>query len=259
MIINGVSACWSGLTYQEAIHNLNAGTIEPLLGVLAVKDVQLCPQHKNILTKELVTELLKDYPHIQFRLHSDVRVPKKIGYTIDLIDFNEKNLWYFEYLSELSRMLNAPLYSLHAGARGSFKLDNLIEKYYLLEEMFSCPIAVEGHYPFKGDHWLVSSWKEYETIYKEGLNYALDLSHLNIVAKREGWNWNLTQEMITSKQCKEIHISFNEGNMDSHIVSRDTYNDLWSKWKDLIKLAPQDCAIFSEGNQVLELRHQSRI
>lgn len=259
MKIHGVSACWSGKTYEDAISLLNQGTIEPILGQLSVEHVQLCPQHQNILTPSLITQLMQDFPHIQFRLHSDVRVPKKTGYTLDLIHFDDNSLWYFQYINDLSKQINAPLYSLHAGVRKGLTLLDLFKKYEKLQSIFHCPIAIEGHYPYKNDHYLIFDWKEYEQLYLSGCNYALDLSHLNIVAEREGWNWNLTEKMITSHHCKEIHVSFNEGIMDSHILSHQQYEKLWQLWKPLIELKNDDCIVFSEGNQSLEQRKLDKI
>lgn len=257
MKINAVSACWSSYSYQDAIARIHEGTIEPLFGELACEHVQLCPQHANFLSLDVIDELMALYPHIQFRLHSDVRLINKRGYTIDLIDFNEENLWYFKTLADFSKTMNAPLYSLHAGIRGNHTIEELFDKAQALQEVFNCPVAVEGHYPFKGNHYFIDSWKEYEQLYLSNLPYALDLSHLNIVAFREGWNYDLTKEMLSSKNCQEIHLSFNEGRMDSHLVSQDMHNDQWSIWKEIIINSGSTATIFSEGNQVLHLRKQA--
>ncbi len=92
MNINAVSACWSAYTYEEALQKIHQGTYEPLLGALSHEHVQLCPQHKNIITPELIDSLKTLYPETQFRLHADVRILGKIGYTIDLMDYSEKTI-----------------------------------------------------------------------------------------------------------------------------------------------------------------------
>lgn len=258
MIINAVSACWSSYTYQEAIRLIHEGTVEPLFGKLAHTHVQLCPQHANFLSESVIEELMTTYPDIQFRLHSDVRLKNKQGYAIDLIHFDKDSLWYFEILAQFSKQMNAPLYSLHAGERGEASLDELFDKAHAIAELFNCPVAVEGHYPFKNNKYLLSSWKEYEQLYESKLPFALDLSHLNIVAFREGWDYDLTQEMLSSSQCKEVHLSFNEGIMDSHYLSQDQHTKIWDIWKPMVEKAHQDSVIFSEGNQVLHLRKQSK-
>lgn len=258
MIINAVSACWSSYTYQEAIRLIYEGTVEPLFGELAHNHVQLCPQHANFLSENVVEDLMINYPDIQFRLHSDVRLKNKQGYSIDLINFDKDSLWYFEILAQFSKQMNAPLYSLHAGERGEASLEELFDKAHAIAEVFDCPVAVEGHYPFKNDKYLLSSWKEYEQLYKSKLPFALDLSHLNIVAFKEGWDYDLTQEMLSSSQCKEIHLSFNDGIMDSHYLSQEKHDKIWKIWKPMVEKANKEAIIFSEGNQVLHLRKQAK-
>lgn len=259
MIINAVSACWSSYTYQEAIRLIHEGTVEPLFGVLAHEHVQLCPQHANFLSETVINDLINLYPDIQFRLHSDVRLKNKQGYTIDLIDFDKESLWYFETLAQFSKQMNAPLYSLHAGERDEKTLDELFDKAHALNEVFDCPVAIEGHYPFKNDKYLLSNWKEYEQLHLSNLPFALDLSHLNIVAFREGWDYDLTQEMLSSPQCKEIHLSFNDGIMDSHYLSQEQHTKIWNNWQPMVEKANKEAVIFSEGNQVLHLRKQGKI
>lgn len=258
MIINAVSACWSSYSYSDAIRLIHEGTIEPIFGKLAHNHVQLCPQHANYLSENVINDLMSLYPKTQFRLHADVRLKNKRGITIDLIDFNDDNKWYFKTLSEFSTLLNAPLYSLHAGLREKGSLDELIDKAYQIQDFFNCPVAVEGHYPSVGNKYLISTWEEYEKIFLSELPFALDLSHLNIVACREGWNYDLTQEMLSSKNCKEIHLSFNNGYSDSHNLSLDENREQWSIWKPMIEKANKDAVIFSEGNQVLHLMKLKR-
>jgi hypothetical protein len=255
--INAVSACWSSYSYQDAIKQIHNGTNEPTFGTLSTKHVQLCPQHSNFLTDDILNQFLIDYPKIQFRLHSDIRLKNKIGIAIDLIDFSNETMWYFKELNRLSQIINAPLYSLHAGHRTNKSLSDLFHKAHQLQDIFHCPIAIEGHYPLK-NKYLIDSWSEYQQLLDSGLNYALDLSHLNIVAFREGWNYDLTNAMLTSTQCKEIHLSFNDGHLDNHQISHSSFNSLWVLWKKMIIDSKTNATIFSEGNQVLELRKQAK-
>lgn len=258
MKINAVSACWSSLPYEMAIQNIADGTVEPILGQLYSEHVQLCPQHPDHISEELIERLMDKFTQIQFRLHSDVRLVNKRGITIDLIDFNSDTQWYFETLAKYSKQMNAPLYSLHAGTRRDYSIEDLFYKAQKLQEIFECPVAIEGHYPFSNNKYLINSWSEYEALYRSGLNYALDLSHLNIVAQREGWQDDLTVEMLSSKQCREIHISFNEGHLDNHMIATENQTPLWEKWKEMIIKSQSTADIFSEGNQVLHLRKQKK-
>lgn len=255
MKINAVTACWSSLSYQQAVQKIAEGTVEPILGQLSFDHVQLCPQHPDFISYELLDFLQEKYPSIQFRLHSDIRLINKRGITMDLVDFTPENLWYFKTIAEFSNYIKAPAYSLHAGVR-KIILEQLFEKYYQLQDLFDCPIAIEGHYPFGNDKYLINSWSEYEAMFNAGINYALDLSHLNIVAHREGWQFDLTKEMLASSQCKEIHISFNEGKMDNHLIATNEQQELWNLFKSMIEQSSPSADIFSEGNQVLHLRKQ---
>lgn len=258
MKINAASACWSSLPYAVAVGNIDNGTVEPMIGTLCNEHLQLCPQHPDPVSEKLIDSLQENFPHIQFRLHSDVRLINKRGVTIDVIDFNEDTKWYFETLSKFSTRMGAPVYSLHAGYRKENTLKELFEKAHRIQELFDCPVAVEGHYPAGNNKYLLSSWNEYEALYKEGLFYALDLSHLNIVAKKEGWNYDLTKEMLSSPQCKEIHISFNEGHLDNHMIATDNNMPIWNVWKQMIEQSGSTADIFSEGNQVLHLRNLAK-
>lgn len=258
MKINAVSACWSSLPYETAIDNIFSGTVEPILGNLAFDHVQLCPQHPDYVSEKLIDGLMAKFPDIQFRLHSDVRLVNKRGVTIDLIDYNEDTKWYFQTLANFSKTMKAPLYSLHAGSRNNHTIQDLFDKAKYVQDLFDCPVAVEGHYPFNHNKYLINCWAEYEALYHSGLPYALDLSHLNIVAHREGWQEDLTVEMLASSQCKEIHISFNEGHLDNHMIATENQYELWSKFKNMIEKSNSKADIFSEGNQVLHLRKQKK-
>ena len=83
MKINAVSACWSSLPYHLAIKNISDGTVEPIIGQLHSEHVQLCPQHSDFLSESLIDSLQENFPDIQYRLHSDVRLINKRGVTID--------------------------------------------------------------------------------------------------------------------------------------------------------------------------------
>ncbi len=258
MNINAVSACWSAYTYEEALQKIHQGTYEPLLGALSHEHVQLCPQHKNIITPELIDSLKTLYPETQFRLHADVRILGKIGYTIDLMDYSEKTAWYFEKLGEYSRQLNAPCYSLHVGERKHFTLQDMIDKAHKVQEYFDCPIALEGHYPLR-KKYLIDSWDEYTALYHSGLSYALDLSHLHIVATHEkGWDVALVETMLQSPQCLEVHISFNDGKRDSHQLALAEEQALWTMWQAWLAQKHENAIVFSEGNQTLFERQNAK-
>jgi hypothetical protein len=52
---------------------------------------------------------------------------------------------------------------------------------------------------------------------ESGAHYALDLSHLHIVATASGYvEWGLLQELLASPKCLEVHLSGNDGSADQH-------------------------------------------
>ena len=95
----------------------------------------------------------------------------------------------------------------------------------------------------------MSTWAEYRQVLTSGVNFALDLSHLNIVGHKLGYfDRDLVKEMMASDQCIEIHISDNDGQGDQH-------QTLSSKpfWFDDLGLSNANSVIFSEGNQLRKL------
>ena len=257
MNIQSASSCWSSYPYKKAIKNLlTQKTVEPLIGVLSTNHVQLCPQHSDYLSDELIEFFMQTYKYTQFRLHSDVRLKNKKGYTIDLSDFNEETKPYFKELARMSKKMKAPVYSLHAGKR-LISLNELKNKYARLQDIFEdCTVAVEVLYPFKNNHWLLDKWQEYEWLLNNDIKFALDLSHAYIVEQRYGKNDDLVNTMIASPLCTEIHISFNDGKMDSHYLATDEHNTKYKSYLEQIKNKQEHCVVFSEGNQVL---HQKKL
>ena len=89
-----------------------------------------------------------------------------------------------------------------------------------IEDLFGIPVGVEGHYPTPNgkQHWLISTWQEYQQLLESGVNYALDLSHLNILAVQTNHvEWSLVHELLSSPHCLEIHLSDNHGYADQHL------------------------------------------
>lgn len=224
------------------------GVSEPLLGRLALEHVQLCPQNLGVLTEEVADELVAMSPETRFRLHANVRVLRPMVFC-DASNFEHFPEW-FDQAAKISKRLNAPAYTIHAGDRKNCSLETMLDNVKRVQDLFQCPVGVEGLYPSKtGDAYLVSNWSEYRRVLESGVNFALDLSHLNIVGHKLGYfDHDLVKEMMASDQCIEIHISDNDGNGDQH-------QTLSSKpfWFDYLNLANSNSVIFSEGNQLRKL------
>ncbi len=235
-------ACWPGLRHDEAAQHLSSPPVEPCFGRLSTEHVQLVPQSRGQLDDILVDALSQAFPATRFRLHANVRVlPRHV--LADLSSFALHAEW-FTQAARISQRLNAPAYTVHAGRRSQTTLGGMLDNARRCADLFGCPIGVEGHYPTREDTWLVSSWEEYRTLFESGVPYALDLSHLHIVAARSGRREEtLVAEMLACERCLEIHVSANDGRSDSHDVCPEPP---W--WFALLPAAHPAAVIFSEGN-----------
>jgi len=237
----------------EDAMNMAVGTqaSDPLFGILSLDHVQVCPQNCRSIFDESAAKALKDaYPDTRFRLHANVRVEGRHKPDADLCAFLHYQD-YFRQLASVSRVLEAPAYTVHAGVRRRSRWDDLMEHLEALEDWFGIPVGIEGHYPTPRNSYWIQDWAEYRKVLESGRPYALDLSHLNIVAVQSGvYDHVLTREMLASEQCIEVHVSHNNGQNDQHIPM-DPNNPPW--WMDDLEAAGEQAVIFYEGN----LRRQS--
>jgi len=246
--VQASTACFPGHGFLEAARRLRTGVSEPLLGRLGMQHCQLCPQNFGIVDEKLAGLLKERFPATRFRLHANVRVFQRV-YRFSAADFNCHTAFYFERLAEVSSALGAPAYSLHAG-RSVCSLEDLRRKVAAIEEMFDIPVAIEGHYPTSGWPWLLSGWDDYRWLFDSGLRYALDLSHLNILAARSGRREaDLVVRLLSSPRCLEIHVSGNDGRRDLH---RPLLEAPW--WWLLLEHRNPDAVVFSEGNRLAHRR-----
>jgi len=230
------------LRYESALAMIEQPHGEPLFGRLTTDHVQLVPQTFGTLTDDLVDTMLSAHPSVQFRLHANARVQPNHRLA-DLSNFGRHSEW-FNRAARVSQRLNAPAYSAHSGARANATLAMMLDNARRCADLFECPVAVEGQYPTAGDALLVSTWNEYRTVFESGVPYALDLSHLNIVASRsKSRDVALLHEMLACERCIEIHVSDNNGSGDSHQVC-----DVAPWWFTALQHANPDAVIFSEGN-----------
>lgn len=244
--IYATTATWGHLSYQDAITRLES-TYDAFLGHISIDHVQLCPQNPSFNNLETILKLQAKYPNTKFRLHADVKV---VGRTskADLCWFDENNICNWKCIADISNALNAPCYSLHAGERVC-TIDELFVKYHQLQQLFDCPIAIEGHYPNNG-RYLLQNWEEHRILLDADIGFVVDLSHFNIIARKYGWDENLVIDMLTSKNCLEVHVSGNQGYTDSHEVFVE--EPVWWKY-----LKETKADIFYEGNHsIIELREK---
>jgi uncharacterized protein (UPF0276 family) len=155
-------------------------------------------------------------------------------------------------VAQLSSVLHAPAYTAHAGRRNQASVQEVLEYAQDAEQLFGIPVGIEGHYPTSGraDHqWLFNSWAEYRVLQESNVHFALDLSHVHILATAtQHIEWRLLQEMLNSPKCLEVHVSGNDGSHDQH-QSLNADDPPW--WSSLLTYTHADAVIFSEGKQTI--------
>ncbi|MHB1666066.1 apurinic/apyrimidinic endonuclease family protein [Thiomonas sp.] len=243
--VQGSTACWPGLSFSEALARLRTAQ-EPAWGPIQAEHVQLCPQNSGALDEATLAQLQQESPGTQFRLHANVRIgSRRITWNAAQAHKPEAQ-GDFQRWAALSRWLNAPAYTLHAGRRDQASLPRLWDNIRRLEQWFGCPVGVEGHYTTPEDAFLLSTWAEYALLLEAGVSFVVDLSHLNIVAHQSGgWEPALVRELLAHPKCIEIHLSGNDGRQDHHQALRDP-----PEWAPFLTSANGTAVWFTEGNQL---------
>lgn len=228
---------------------------DPLFEV-GITHVQLCPQNCiERLTPDVALALRQAYPQTRFRLHANVRVQERHLSGANLSDY-PRYREYFEQLATISKLLDAPAYTVHAGAkRPGLSLRRFFDYARRLAELFECPVGIEGHYPTPRGTYVIETWEDYRALVESGLPYVLDLSHLNIVAHKTGRREDtFVAEALANERCIEVHLSHNDGMGDSH-ECMDVDDLPW--WMALLPHVHSDAVIFYEGNLLKRMRQES--
>ena len=76
--------------------------VEPLLGTLSTDKVQICPQNHGIFNEEMAAEVRKTLPHIEWRLHANVRVQREHR-IVDMCDWPHER----DYFADVARVSRA--------------------------------------------------------------------------------------------------------------------------------------------------------
>ena len=242
MKVNVSLASWPMMRHEDALQSALEGVSDPVFGALAIDHVQLVPQNRGVLTSEHVASLRTRAPQTQFRLHANVRVLPEQRFA-DLT--NAHMHWdYFTQLAVVHRATAAGVYSAHSGLKAEGSWQDTVNNVQRLEDLLGCPVAIEGQYPSTKPMHL-STWAEYEALLHSDLHYALDLSHLHIVAtKSRRVELSLTRELLANPRCLEVHLSDNDGKGDWHALCG---RDVW--WMQALDAVHADAVVFSEGNQ----------
>lgn len=254
--VNAASACLPGKPILTAVTRIAAGVAEPLWGTLAKDHIQLCPQHPGRITEETVDRAKAIAPDTAFRLHANAYVgDKRHIFDASTLDTDEHRR-YFRRLAELSRYMQAPAYTLHAGYQHQATLEQMRDNVLAIQDLFGIQVGVEALYPTpKRDlvvgrkPQLLGTWAELEWLMRSDLNIAIDLSHIQIIARAEGRRDDLLADLLAHPRLIEVHVSDNDEIRDSHDVCSEA---TW--WLPFLRAAPlaPGCVVFSEGNLVRE-------
>ena len=207
--------------------------------------IQLCPQSYGVVNEGLIADLKRQYPNTKFQLHSNVRL--ECGKTP--LHGSSNGEWVGEYLETfegLTLLSGCGIYSLHSGYTDEMSLLDMFENIREWNRKYDIIIAVEGLYPDRRRQALVSTWAEYEQLLHANIPYAIDLSHLHIVATTERKRpIHLVRDLLRSPHCREIHLSANNGRVDAHQPWSESTNEWW--W-GVLDDRHDDCVVFSEEN-----------
>ena len=192
------------------------------------------------------------YPDTQLRLHANARVlPFHLRFDASS-DLNQ-SAPYFEALADRSRRLGAAAMSIHAGERVNTDDTGLYDNLSRIQDIFGdIRVAVEGMYPSTRTPYLMDTREAYEDVLRRGVPFALDLSHLQIVAHQQQTDCtDLARDMVASPQCLEVHLSDNDSVSDRHNLLCEVP---W--WWEVLEHTHENALLFTEGNQI---RHQRSI
>ena len=245
-------ACYPGKPVLDAAAmaaaEASAGTLtEPGLGELGLQDVQLVPQSLGMVDEAVADAVQALLPQSRLRLHANVRLLERHRFC-DLARFSRDFDWWVR-AAQMSRHLGCASWSAHSGARADCSMAQLLDNTRRANDLMggACRVAVEGQYPAPGDRLLVSHWAEYEELLAaQDVEFAVDLSHLNIVVRHHGIQDGLVREMLRSPRCAEVHLSANDGQWDAHRTVDS--QDVW--WMPMLADIHHRAVVFSEGNRL---------
>lgn len=277
--LQATTAMFPKLSHFDAVKTIHESNLTDCFGWIQTEHIQLCPQNHGSITSIATNALKNTFPNTKFRLHADVRIDHRNRRNHDMIEYPfmkmEKKFsgipdllpecgWFHDLRIVSAVWLGSDIAVLHSGKRELGDLNHLRDcvkylnyHYEILDwdPRYNNPshvrqhpnfrVAVEGLYPIKGNELLISTWDEYKWLLESDIEYAIDLSHLNIVAKRSRkLEKSLTEELISNPRCVEVHVSANDGYEDLHLPINDP--DTW--WLPLLSKINPNAVLFCESN-----------
>lgn len=245
-IVNATTACIPGKSHLYAAEQIAAGIDQRPWGRLAHGQVQLCPQNFGILDEVTIDQVSAALPGAQLRLHATVRTMRE-KFLGDDTWLSERSLPYYRRMAELSKYMRAPAYTFHAGTRAGGSFADCVKMAFDLEDLFGIPVGIEGQYPALTAYH-VATWDEYRALMESGAKYAVDVSHLNIVARGgKEVDLGLLLDMMSNPNCIEIHVSDNPGDSDRHWMVKPNSTPWWMESLRTAAKANPAAPIFTES------------
>lgn len=243
-VMHAASAIAPGIPHVRALAAIAEGLSDPVLGPISMAKVQLCPQHNGRISEDLVEKLSSAYPETELRVHAAPKLTDAPIAHVYASNLPQYDVWVGR-LVDLTKRMGSGGYSIHAGLRSESTMDEMIDNACRLQDRLpDTRVAIEGLYPAGSNRWLMSSWAEYEQVANSAIGFALDLSHLNIVARKHGREDALVEDLIAHPGCVEVHVSHNDGRMDAHQVLEPA-EEPW--WMPMIAKANPAADFFYEG------------
>lgn len=185
------------------------------IGNIGIPVIQICPQNKTRVNEALIDRLYESYPGHEILFHANIHI-MDLRVLKDVADFEETDPYWVRF-KQLAHHADIRHYSAHAGFRKHGTMQDTIDKQRRMIDFLGIPVALEGHYPVSKNRFLASDWAEWEMMLNSGLPFVVDLSHAAIIAHLKRLrNDDLVQEMLSSPNCIEIHLSGNDGKSDQH-------------------------------------------
>lgn len=248
--IHIASAIYPGMTHLAACQAVLDNAPSETIGTLNPAHFQLCPQHPSPISEEALDAMQALLPDSRFRPHANVRVWEHLTHYDASSAHTGNGADYFKRLAELSAYMHAPALSIHAGYTRYADLERMADNLrWLNEDVFTMPVAVESLYPNKYREQLLQNWAQHAWLLDSDLPFALDLSHLKIIASAEGgYDWDLMRALLQSPLCLEVHVSDNNGSRDAHEKLRAGRDPEWLPLLPLAYANP-NTVVFSESCQ----------
>lgn len=248
--ISPASACFPGYPLETSISLLYSKLPkENFIKNWDYSNIQICPQHIGFINERSAEQIKFKYQSTNFRLHANVRLFTKLK-NFDAGSNMQEEQDYIYNLKKISNILDSKAYSYHAPNSEFLDWENIRNNVLFLQDYLKIPVAIEGLYPTKKRTYWDNSFYVYEKILNSDLNFAIDLSHLNIayskMSKLEQQEfYELSVKLINNNRCLEIHISGNDGSHDEH---KPIQGNEW--WFGLLsELNSQSPILFCESRQ----------